>query len=127
MAENPYQPPETTIPAEPRPTARPPSPAPLLPLWRRVVSVTLITLGATFTPDLLASPVAFGIWLFDLTGHGEPHVLLSAVFLIEGLLAVAMIWGGFRLRRRKNLPANRIFCDDMIDRSAQFRSDRAKL
>ncbi|MBX9791522.1 MAG: hypothetical protein K2Y37_21590 [Pirellulales bacterium] len=92
MTENPYEPPDVA-------TLPPPIRQPLLPLWRRVVSVTLVTLGVVMTPALLASPLAFGIWLFDLIGHGEPHYLMSVGFLAEGLLAVAMIWGGIRLRR----------------------------
>lgn len=92
MTENPYEPPEVA-------TLPPPIRQPLLPLCRRMVSVALVTLGVVLTPALLASPVAFGIWLFDLTGHGEPHYLMSVGFLAEGLLAVAMIWGGIHLRR----------------------------
>ncbi|MGD9645443.1 MAG: hypothetical protein AB7U73_07005 [Pirellulales bacterium] len=92
MAENPYQPHDSPLLAM---TA----PRPRLPLGRRVVSVALITLGATFTPALLASPLVFCIWLFDPTGHGEPLLRISAVFLAEGIVAVAMIWGGIRLRR----------------------------
>lgn len=99
MAENPYQPPEIALSTAADYPAETPGHRPLLPLWRRVVSVALITLGATFTPALLASPVAFVIRYFDLIGRGEPDYLMSAVFLAEGVLALAMIWLGFRLRR----------------------------
>ena len=50
MTENPYQPPEISLP--PPPVSRP-----LLPLWRRVASVALITLGAVGTLALPANPV----------------------------------------------------------------------
>ncbi len=105
MAENPYQPPEIAICTAAVYSAETVSPQPLLPLWRRVASVALITLGATFTPALLASPAAFVVRYLDLIGRAEPDYLISGAFLAEGLLALAMIWGGLRLRRFPKTPA----------------------
>lgn len=99
MAENPFQPSEIALSTAADYPSETTNLRPLLSLWRRVVSVALITLGATFTPALLASPVAFVIRYFDLSGRGEPDYLMSVVFLAEGMLALAMIWLGFRLRR----------------------------
>lgn len=56
MTENPYQPPESPLP--PAPISRP-----VLPLWRRVVSVALITLGVIGTVSLPSNPVVGGLGL----------------------------------------------------------------
>ncbi len=60
--------------------------------------MALITLGATFAPAILASPVAMAIWAYDPRANAEVAIP-AAVALAEGLLGLAMIWGGFRPRR----------------------------
>ena len=104
MAENPYQPPEIAICTAADYPAEMPSLQPLLPLWRRVASVALITLGATFTPALLASPVAMAIWAYDPKTFAEAR-LFAVAALAEGLLGMAIVWLGFRLRRFPKTPA----------------------
>ena len=132
MAENPYQPPDTTVStAADRPVGIP-SPTPLLSLWRRIISVLLITLGALMSLGLLASPVEMCVWLYEPAALGEPGVLLPVVHLTEGLLGVAMIWGGFRLRRmpesgQTKAQSASIPHEKSTGSAAQFRSDLTRL
>jgi hypothetical protein len=125
MAENPYQPPENELSTAANYAAKMPGSRPLLPLWRRVISVSLITLGGLMSLGLLASPVEMCAWLYEPVSLGEPGVLLPAVHLAEGLLGVAMIWGGFRLRRipliDKSLePSQQLSSEELIGRAPQL-------
>ena len=104
MAENPYQPPEIAICTAAVYSAETAGPQPLLPLWRRVASVALITLGALMAPYVLVSPAAIALWSYDPKTFADAR-LFAAVALAEGLLGMAMIWGGFRLRRFPKTPA----------------------
>jgi hypothetical protein len=64
-----------------------------------VVSVSLITLGALLAPYVLVGPAAIALWSYDPKAFADFPVF-AAIALVEGLLGVAMVWGGFRLRRR---------------------------
>jgi Phage Terminase len=84
MDENPYRSPsaETRIDDEP-----------LLPFWRRVISLVLIIFGLMYGLSGFAMLVGFVIW-----PERRQDVLQSAAAFGLGL---AMLWGGLRLRRRK--------------------------
>ena len=96
MTENPYEPPEVA-------TLRPMVRQPLLPLWRRVVSVALLTLGGLMAPYSIASPVATTVWAFDPLANTE-WGLAAVAASVQGLIGLVMIWGGIRLRKAPQSP-----------------------
>jgi hypothetical protein len=84
MDENPYRSPSAATRIDDEP---------LLPFWRRVISLVLIIFGLMYGISGFAMLVGFVIW------PERRQDVLQALAAFG--LGVAMLWGGLRLRRRK--------------------------
>ncbi len=86
MDENPYKSPLANQ------ARRPAEQPPLVPLWRRIVSIPLIIFGVL----LLLSCVG-NIFVGSRIGFSREPFILAIV--IDALFGVPMLWGGLWLRR----------------------------
>lgn len=91
MDENPYKSPLANQASGP--TEQPP----LVPLWRRIVSIPLIIFGVL----LLLSCVGN---IFVGSRIGFSRELFVLIIAIDAVFGVGMLWGGFRLRRGRIQP-----------------------
>jgi hypothetical protein len=87
MDENPYESPQ-------------PAQHELLPMWRRLVSLPLVIVGAT-AATLGVPTLALELGVQIVRGRVPADVIFQSAAL--SLVGVPMLWVGLRLRRPKNL------------------------